>query len=50
MPRREDDPLEGTGMFEGLFQPMHLLMFFFLIFCIPLFLVCRWLWRQGSKD
>lgn len=43
--------LEGTEMFEGLFQPMHLLMFFFLIiFCIPLFLVCRWLWRQGSKD
>jgi ABC-type uncharacterized transport system permease subunit len=37
-------------MFEGLFQPMHLEILFFLVWCIPLFLVCRWLWRKGSKD
>jgi hypothetical protein len=36
-------------MFEGLFQPMHLLLLFVLIFLgIPFFLVCRWLWRKGS--
>jgi hypothetical protein len=41
---------EGMEMFEGLFQPMHLLMLYFLILCVPLFLVCRWLWRKGNKD
>jgi hypothetical protein len=36
-------------MFEALFQPMHLLLLFVLIFFgIPSFLVCRWLWRKGS--
>ena len=36
---------------EGLFQPMHLLVLLFgLIFVgVPFFLVCRWLWRKGSK-
>jgi hypothetical protein len=36
---------------EGLFQPLHLLMLFvvLLIVGIPFFLVCRWLWRKGSR-
>jgi hypothetical protein len=33
-------------MFEGLFQPMHLLLLFFLV----VFLVCGWQWRKSSKD
>jgi hypothetical protein len=37
----------GAFMFEGLLQPMHLLVGFVLL--IPVFLICRWLWRVGSK-
>ena len=38
-------------MFEGLFHPMHLLVLYFLILCIPFFLLCRWLslpWAMPS--
>jgi hypothetical protein len=36
-------------MIEGLFQPMHLIVGFFLLtFGLPLVLVCRWLWRKGG--
>lgn len=35
------------GVMEGLFQPVHLLLLLFL--AIPFFLVCRWLWRKGSR-
>jgi hypothetical protein len=34
-------------MFEGMFQPMHLLVFF--IVGVPLFLMGRVLWRLGSR-
>jgi hypothetical protein len=36
---------------EGLFQPMHLLWLFDIMLFggVPLFLVCRWLWRKGSR-
>jgi hypothetical protein len=34
-------------MLEGLFQPMHLLVA--LVVAVPVFLVCRLLYRWGSK-
>jgi hypothetical protein len=34
-------------MFEGLFQPLHLIIL--LIFLVGVFLVFRVLWRLGSK-
>lgn len=27
-----------------------IVLFYVLIFGIPYFLVCRWLWRKGSKQ
>lgn len=37
-------------MFDGLFQPMHLLLLTIIVvvFGIPLFLMCRLLWRKSS--
>jgi hypothetical protein len=36
---------------EGLFSPMHLLMLLvgLLFVGVPVFFVCRWLWRKGSR-
>ncbi len=35
---------------EGLFEPMHLVLVIALLFVgVPFFLVCRWLWRKGSR-
>ena len=32
---------------EAMFQPMHVVVL--LIFGVPAFLLCRLLWRMGSK-
>jgi hypothetical protein len=37
------------GFMEGLLQPLHLLFLPLLIFGVPFFLVCRGLWRKGSR-
>jgi hypothetical protein len=35
-------------MSEGLFRPLAIIVSL-LIFGVPSFLMCRWLWRKGSK-
>ena len=36
-------------MFEGLFQPWHLLLFFFLSVGISAFIFLRFLWKAGTR-
>jgi hypothetical protein len=41
-----------VAMFEGLFQPVHLLVGIAMLLIVgtPVFLIGRWLWRKGSKS
>jgi len=43
----------GEEQMEGIFQPAHLLVLFAIVVLlfagVPFFLICRWLWRKGSR-